>query len=93
MNRKVLGNVTFDEVKEIKKLNNRKLSLINIKKTIAISSEDIKNQFCKKIEGELAEATNSVDEWWRSINIKYNWNTKNSRYIEFDTGIVWDEYI
>lgn len=89
--KKIIGNVTANEAKEIKVLYERKTALYDLKLTVDDCSEDIKNELYLKIQCDMENVDNIILEWWQNKAEKYNWQKNKSAYVDFRTGEVCEQ--
>lgn len=80
---KIVGKVTQEERDEIKKLHMRKLSLIDLLKSL---NED--DKLYEKVISDLSQTNERYEKWWNEIGEKYNFEGRGSNgnwTINFET--------
>lgn len=70
---KVVGIVTLEERDEIKKLHMRKLSLIDLAKSLTENDE-----LYEKVISDLSQTNEKFEKWWNEIGEKYSLEGRGS---------------
>lgn len=68
------AKLTIEETERLQKLFQRKMALLEIMPTLKspIDKENL-DYLYGRIVDDLQITTNSIQEWWRTVAIKYNW--------------------
>lgn len=86
MNNTVIGKATMDECKELKKLVERKMGLVELSKTLAKANKEVYEQ----VVADLGATEFSIKDWWTRISVLYRLEMipgANIR-INFETGDI-----
>lgn len=80
---KRIGQVTFDEMKEIRSLYERRNGLNELAKIIRSDNVELYERLVK----DLGETSTKYQDWWDRMSIKYEWEKKDDGnwQINFDT--------
>lgn len=84
--KKIVGNVSKKECKEIEELFERKNGLIELSKVISID-----NDIYEKLISDMGATSVRFQNWWDNMSKKYNWeSTENGHWeIDFNTGDIY----
>lgn len=81
-----IGKVTMDECKELKKLVERKMGLVELSKTLAKVNKEVYEQ----VVSDLGATEFLIKDWWSRISVLYRLEMipgANIR-INFETGDI-----
>lgn len=74
-----IGQVTEEERDEIKKLFNRKNSITEL-----LNRKDINDEIYSRLLNDFEKTNDSFQQWWDSMQKKYNWNSKPEYFFTID---------
>jgi CXXX repeat modification system protein len=77
-----IGQVSEQEKEEIRTLSNRKNTLIELSKLIEVSAAN-RPQYEKLVQ-DIVEATICFQQWWNTMETKYQWNKHPTESWEID---------
>ncbi len=75
----IIGQVTTSECKEIRSLHERKNSLLELAKVI--TDNDV---LYEKLIKDMSLTNSKFDKWWRTMDEKYHWDSKENAHWEID---------
>lgn len=83
MNKKLIGQVSIDEMKEIQNLYERKNGLNELAKILTPDN----NELYDKLVKDMGETHSKFQGWWTRMSQHYNWESVNGGNweIDFDT--------
>ena len=83
MTKKLIGQVTSDEMKEIQFLYERKNGLNELAKILTTDNQDLYEKLVK----DMGETQSKFQGWWTRMSQQYNWESADGGNweIDFDT--------
>lgn len=85
--KKLVGNVTEEEKREIQTLFERRNGLNELAKVVTLDNEALYEKLVK----DLGETGRKFQDWWNSMEQKYHWeSSENGNWeINFDTNEIY----
>ena len=86
MTKKLIGQVTSDEMKEIQFLYERKNGLNELAKILTTDNQDLYEKLVK----DMGETQSKFQGWWTRMSQQYNWESADDGNweIDFDTSNI-----
>jgi len=95
MKREIVGKVTEDEKREIRRLYERRCALKELYITLASPylSEEERKVLYEKICDDMERTISQYDDWWRQMPEKYSWKRMENGCwtVNFETNEVYLE--